>query len=63
MRERRSGAIVTCSRRDSLSPLHSASLEALPSPEPAPHLLLLALQAGRKKEKEGCHLPTINTHA
>ena len=35
MRERRSGVIATCSRRDSLSPPHSASLEALPPPEAA----------------------------
>ena len=59
MRERRSGAIATCSRRDSLSPLHSASLEALPPPE----LVLLALQAGHRIKKEGCHLPTINIKA
>ena len=61
MRERRSGAIATCSRRDSQSPLHSASPEALPPPEPAPRLL--ALQAGRKIRKGGRCLPTINTHA
>lgn len=64
MRERRSGAIATCSRRDSQSPPHSVSLEALPSPEQAPLLLLLlVLQAGRKIKKEGCHLPTINIKA
>ena len=63
MRERRSGAIATCSRRDSLSPLHSASPEALPPPELAPLLLLLALQAGHRIKKEGCHLPTINIKA
>ena len=63
MRERRSGAIATCSRRDSLSPPHSASLEALPPPELALLLLLLALQAGHRIKKEGYHLPTINIKA
>ena len=64
MRERRSGVIATCSRRDSLSPPHSASLEALPPPEQAPLLLLLlVLQAGHRIKKEGCHLPTINIKA